>query len=95
MAINSENTSNAPLIKETVDIGIEAKVILFNDDYHSFDEVIAQIIKAIHCNFEHASSLAFQAHVYGKAIVFSGDLAKCIEISRILEEINLGTLVEY
>lgn len=38
--------------KETSDItSLDAplKVILFNDDIHSFDEVIAQLIKAIGC----------------------------------------------
>ena len=33
--------------EEDISIGLKSKVILYNDDWHSFDEVIMQIIKAI------------------------------------------------
>ena len=36
--------------EEDVSIGLMSKVILYNDDLHTFDEVILQIIKAIKSN---------------------------------------------
>lgn len=82
-------------IEETVETQTPAKVILFNDEVHTFDEVIYQIIRAVRCDFEKAKALTHQVHSYGKAIVYSGEIVKCIEVSGILEEIELMTHIEY
>lgn len=70
------------------------RVLLFNDDWHTFDEVIEQIIKAINCSFKHAEKLTIEVHEKGKALVFSGDLNECLKVSSILEEIALHTQIE-
>jgi ATP-dependent Clp protease adaptor protein ClpS len=80
---------------EIVETQTPAKVILFNDDVHSFDDVIYQLIKAIRCDLEKAKALTFQVHNSGKAVVFGGELAKCIQVSSVLEEIQLRTQIEY
>jgi ATP-dependent Clp protease adaptor protein ClpS len=80
---------------EIVETQTPAKVILFNDDFHSFDDVIYQLIKAVRCDLEKAKALTFQIHNSGKAVVFGGELAKCIQVSSILEEIQLRTQIEY
>lgn len=71
-----------------------ARVILFNDEVHTFDEVISQLIKATRCSQSKAESLAFEVHNNGKAVVFSGEMRKCVEVSGILEEIDLMTQIE-
>jgi ATP-dependent Clp protease adaptor protein ClpS len=71
-----------------------AKVVLFNDDVHTFDEVITQLIKATRCTQEHAEALAWEVHTRGKAVVFVGELLRCMEVSGILEEIQLLTQIE-
>jgi ATP-dependent Clp protease adapter protein ClpS len=80
-----------PESEEEVNVDLPYKVILYNDDVHSFDEVINQLIKAIKCSFEKARSLAFEAHVKGKAIVYSGELSQCLKVTSILDEISLHT----
>ena len=82
-----------PEIEETTEIGLPSKVIVYNDDWHTFDEVIHQLIKAIKCSFEEARSFAFEIHVKGKAIVFSGQLQECLRVSSVLEEIALHTQI--
>lgn len=84
---------NLPELDEEVEIGLPFQVILFNDDWHTFDEVINQLIAAINCSFEKAKNLAFEVHVKGKAIVFSGEMKKCLKVSAILEEIELHTQI--
>ncbi len=79
--------------EDSTDILTPYKVILFNDEWHTFDEVIVQLIKAIDCPFETARNFAFEVHVKGKAVVFSGELAKCLKVSSILEEIALHTQI--
>ena len=87
-----------PLGQEELDDEVQtqepAKVILFNDDVHTFDEVIGQLIKATKCTHEKAEALAWEVHTNGKAVVFGGELNKCVEVSSILEEIQLMTQIE-
>ena len=81
-------------IEETdIDIGLPFQVILYNDDYHTFEEVIVQLIKAIRCTFEKARDFAFEVHVKGKAAIFAGELNKCLKVSSILQEIDLHTQI--
>jgi ATP-dependent Clp protease adaptor protein ClpS len=79
------------LTEDTVNTGLESRVVLYNDDWHTFDEVIAQLIKAIHCSFEKARAHAFEVHIKGKSIVFTGQMKDCLRVSGILEEIALTT----
>lgn len=78
-------------VDEEITIGLASKVILYNDDWHTFDEVINQIIKATKCTYESARNLTFEVHVKGKAVVYSGDLKDCLKVSSVLEEIALNT----
>ena len=59
-------------LEDEVLIQEPAKVILFNDDIHTFDEVITQLIKATRCSEAEAEGLAWEVHNNGKAAVFSG-----------------------
>ncbi len=77
------------------DVVNSAKVILFNDEIHSFDDVIIQLIKAIKCTTEKAELFAFEVHNRGKAVVYSGDMIECIKVSSVLEEIALSTQIEF
>jgi ATP-dependent Clp protease adapter protein ClpS len=88
------NPLSQPEALDEVLIQDPAKVVLFNDDVHTFDEVITQLIKATRCTEEHAEALAWEVHTRGKAVVFTGELRRCIEVSGILEEIQLMTQIE-
>lgn len=82
-----------PEFDEEIDVGLPFKVVLYNDDWHTFDEVIEQIIKAINCSMQKARDLTFEVHVKGKAIVFFGPLPECLKVSSVLEEIELHTQI--
>lgn len=81
------------LTEEETIIGLESRVILYNDDWHTFDDVILQLIKATNCSYESARGYAFEVHVKGKAIVFKGEMSNCLKVSSILEEIALNTQI--
>ena len=82
-----------PEVEEKTEIELECSVVLFNDDWHTFEEVIDQLIKATSCSFDIARGFAFEVHVKGKAVVFTGELQKCLRVSSILEEIALHTQI--
>lgn len=65
------------------------QVILFNDDVHSFDEVIMQMQKATSCSLEEAKRVTFEAHMRGKAVAFRGTFSRCHIVAEILRQIEL------
>jgi ATP-dependent Clp protease adaptor protein ClpS len=70
------------------------RVILYNDDIHSFDEVILQLIKATGCSTAQAEKYAWQVHTEGKAAVFEGSFEECFRVQGVLREIQLVTEIE-
>lgn len=82
-------------VEQAVALGFSARVVLFNDEEHTFDEVIVQIIRATGCSVERAELLTLEVHHTGKAIVFEGDVGDCLRVSGILEEIALRTQIQY
>ena len=67
------------------------KVVLFNDEEHTFDEVIRQLILALHCDHEKAFSLTLMVHQEGKAMVFEGSFEAALRVQSVLYEIELIT----
>lgn len=70
------------------------KVILYNDDIHSFEEVILQLIKATGCSADDAVRIAWQAHLNGKALAFTGPFDECFRVNGVLREIQLVTEIK-
>jgi ATP-dependent Clp protease adapter protein ClpS len=77
-----------------VSLGKPYKVILFNDEIHSIDEVASQIIKAIHCSGEEAMTKTMEVHETGSSVIIVAGLERCEHVESILSEIRLGTKIE-
>jgi ATP-dependent Clp protease adapter protein ClpS len=75
-------------------LGKPYQTILYNDENHSMDEVVSQIIKAIHCSPGKATEIMMQAHKNNRASVISGTKERCEHVASILEEIRLSTTIE-
>jgi ATP-dependent Clp protease adaptor protein ClpS len=69
-------------------------VILFNDDYHAFDEVIAQVQKATGCGPGEAFQITYAAHSNGQAVAYVGDKHACEQVATVLREIDLRVELE-
>lgn len=70
------------------------RVILYDDDVHTFQEVIGQLLKALKCNRSHAEELTYKVHNEGKAEVFEGSFEDCFEVNGVLKEIQLITEIK-
>lgn len=81
-------------VDEVVAIELPSRVILFDDDWHSFDEVIEQLMLATRCSFAHAEDVVFTVHHNGRGTAFTGSMTDCLRVSTVLEEIALHTLIE-
>ncbi len=69
-------------------------VILFNDEVHTFEEVIGQLVKATGCSRGKAEDLAWTVHNEGKATVYEGTFEECFEVQSVLKEIQLVTEIQ-
>lgn len=70
------------------------RVILYDDDVHTFDEVIEQLIKAIGCSPSRAEELTMKVHNEGKANVYEGTFEECFQVNAVLKEIQLVTEIK-
>lgn len=70
------------------------KLILYDDDIHTFEEVIHQLVKALGCSRGKAEELTYKVHNEGKATVFEGSFEECLKRNSILQEIQLITEIK-
>ena len=104
--IDSDWRASAPAAapKTDVDVFVEEtteeyldnpwKVILYNDEIHTFDEVILQLIKATGCSSEDAKRIAYKVDAVGKAVAYEGTFEECFRVQGVLREIQLVTEIE-
>ena len=74
--------------------GSDCRVILYNDDFHSVEEVVNQVKKATACTTEQAEAVTIEAHFKGRAICYRGDRDECQRVCRVLREIRLQCEVD-
>lgn len=93
-----ENATDSPdvVLEEDVDVRLQTPwhVIVFNDEIHTFEEVITQIIKATGCSHSRAEELTLQVHHTGKAGVYDGEFEDCLRVQGVLREIQLVTEIQ-
>jgi ATP-dependent Clp protease adapter protein ClpS len=64
-------------------------VILYNDDYHDFEEVVAQVQKATGYPIERCVAIMLEAHTRGRSIAYTGGYSDCERAANILRQIRL------
>ena len=72
-----------------------ARVILYNDDWHTFDDVIIQLMKATGCTVEQGFQHAWAIHHNGRDVVFQAEREKCEKVVQILRQIRLQAEVDW
>jgi ATP-dependent Clp protease adaptor protein ClpS len=70
------------------------RVVLYNDDFHSMDEVVLQLQKATGCDEHAAINITMEAHMHGRAVCYHGSREECHRVARILREIRLQVEVD-
>ena len=75
--------------EEEIERGLPWEVILYNDDFHGFDEVVLQVRKATAVPLQKAVDITMEAHTYGRAVCYAGALERCERVAAILREIAL------
>lgn len=65
------------------------RVILFNCECHTFDQVEAVLIKATHCSISQARAHSWEVHSKGSAVVYEGPLERCEAVADVIAAIGL------
>jgi ATP-dependent Clp protease adaptor protein ClpS len=87
-------TGSVTITDTGTSLGEGYKVILYDDDTHTMDEVVAQVMRAIGCSKERAEEIMFEAHSKGRAMVIAAHLERCEHVAAVLERIGLHTDIE-
>jgi len=69
-------------------------VVLFNDDYHTFEAVVDQVQKATSCSAGEAFQITYTAHTNGQAVAYVGGRIECEQVAAVLREIALRVELE-
>lgn len=81
-------------ISNSIDDEFGKKVVLYNDDWHTFEDVTFQLIKAINCSEQYGHMIAWTIHTKGKADIYEGEYDECKRIASILREIQLNVEIK-
>lgn len=92
--MNDLQTGTVTTIDAEASLGATRKVILYNDDEHTTDEVVAQIVKAIACTLQRANEIMREADSTGRAVVIASHLERCEHVAAVLEQIGLHVDIE-
>lgn len=88
--------TDAPVaeVADETRVALPWRVILFDDDVHTFEDVIVQLMLATSCSADHGARVAFTVHTTGKAVCFEGPFEACFRVKNVLDEIALITQIE-
>jgi ATP-dependent Clp protease adapter protein ClpS len=69
-------------------------VIVFNNDYNTYDQVIRILQKATGCSLEEAEMETWEIDNTGRSVVHHGDRAECERAASIIATIGIKVAVE-
>ena len=69
------------------------KVVLFNCDCHTFDEVENVVMKATRCTLSRARQVSNEVHTRGSAVVYDGPLERCEAVADAIGSVGLKVKV--
>jgi len=71
------------------------RVVLYNCDCHSMDEVVFALQRATGCSLEKAESIMYEAHQRGRAICYSGPKLECERVVSVLRTTKLQVELDH
>jgi ATP-dependent Clp protease adaptor protein ClpS len=69
------------------------KVVLFNCDCHTFDQVENVVMKATRCTLSRARQISNEVNSRGSAVVYDGPLERCEAVADAIGSIGLKVKV--
>ncbi len=80
--------------KETPDSVVQPQLVVYNDDFNTFDWVIQCFMEVCNHTFEQSEQLSLIVHYKGKAIVKTGNFDKLKPMKDALVERGLSAVID-
>lgn len=82
------------LTEELTDIGNTSELVVYNDDFNTFDWVIQCFVEVCQHSYTQAEQLSLIIHFKGKAVVKTGDYDTLSPLKEALIERGLSAAIE-
>ncbi|HLO56668.1 MAG TPA: ATP-dependent Clp protease adaptor ClpS [Saprospiraceae bacterium] len=82
------------LVEDDISTGERSQIIVYNDDYNTFDWVIQCFMEVCNHNHEQAEQLSILVHFKGKASVKTGTMSVLKPMKDALVERGLSAVIE-
>ena len=82
------------MLLEETSTGEKAELIVYNDDFNTFDWVIQSLMDVCSHTFEQSEQLSLLVHYKGKATVKTGVFAELIPLKDALVDRGLSAIIE-
>lgn len=82
------------MLLEEVNTGRRSELIVYNDDFNTFDWVIQSFMEVCSYSFEQSEQLSLIVHYKGKAIVKSGDHNELKPLKDALVDRGISAVIE-
>jgi len=82
------------LLESTTDVGLHSQLIVYNDDFNTFDWVIKCFMEVCSHSFEQSEQLSLIVHYKGKAIVKTAGFDTLKPMKDSLIERGLSAVIE-
>jgi len=94
-AILTSELNDISVAEVNEEVGLkEAQLLVYNDDFNTFDWVIQCFMEVCNHTFEQSEQLSLIVHYKGKAIVKTGMLEKLKPMKEALVERGLSAVIE-
>ena len=94
-AILTNELNDISVAETNVETGLkDAQLLVYNDDFNTFDWVIQCFMEVCNHTFEQSEQLSLIVHYKGKAIVKTGMLEKLKPMKEALVERGLSAVIE-
>jgi len=94
-SISSDELTEVLSLEEETGLGLEhAQLIVYNDDFNTFDWVIQCFMEVCNHTFEQSEQLSLIVHYKGKAIVKTGNYDKLKPMKEALLERGLSAVID-
>ncbi|MFT5834749.1 MAG: ATP-dependent Clp protease adaptor protein ClpS [Cognaticolwellia sp.] len=92
---NVKESEDTDVLDEVVDvIGNQAHLLIYNDDFNTFDWVIRCLIEVLNHTHQQAEQLSLIVHFKGKATVKSGPKSELKPLKDALVDRGLSAVIE-
>mgnify|MGYP003395627623 CR=1 FL=1 len=83
------------VVSEDTEIGSGWRVVLFNCECHTFDEVEKILLTATKCSLSQARAWSWEVHTKGSSVVYRGSKELCEHVADVIGSVGLQVSVSH